>query len=260
MTEIIWRLIRNLVSESLIKDHWLQMIDFLFAYNHKPEMILYVASSFILSLKNEILTSNDASELKSQIFDTSNYTKLTNIFKKSKELYKKYNKYQIYKYYPYYPIYEENADNIKNEMMRINKEFDEKDMHLERTEKYFKDLLRKEKAAQRKFLSELNKETMKEYITKHELSWTRFLGIDVMLRNSKFIDNEFEWYCKEGIPNNCQKLLKESWPDPRHGRQKFPGRRAPRGREFPRGRRGWGPLRFLPKEVSPLLLLLPHLP
>ena len=30
-----------------------------------------------------------------------------------------------------------------------------------------------------------------------------------MLRNSKFIDNEFEWYCKEGIPNNCQKLLKE---------------------------------------------------
>ena len=47
------------------------------------------------------------------------------------------------------------------------------------------------------------------YITKHELSWTRFLGIDVMLRNSKFIDNEFEWYCKEGIPNNCQKLLKE---------------------------------------------------
>ena len=54
-------------------------------------------------------------------------------------------------------------------MMRINKKFDEKDMHLERTEKYFKDLLRKEKAAQRKFLSELNKETMKEYITKHEL-------------------------------------------------------------------------------------------
>ena len=188
LTEIIWRLIRNLFSESLIKDHWLQMIDFLFAYNHKPEMILYVASSFILSLKNGILTSSDASELKNQIFDTNNYTKLTNIFKKAKELYKKYNKYQIYKYIPYYPIYEENAsdynklpdnyfpddykenaDNIKNEMMRINKEFDEKDMHLERTDKYFKDLLRKEKEAQRKFLSELNKENMKEYIIKHEL-------------------------------------------------------------------------------------------
>ena len=188
LTEIIWRLIRNLFSESLIKDHWLQMIDFLFAYNHKPEIILYIASSFILSLKNEILTSSDSNELKSAIFDTNNYTKLTNIFKKAKELYKKYNKYQIYKYIPYYPIYEENAtdynklpntcfpddykenaDNINKEMIRINKEYDEKDMHLERTEKYFKDLLRKEKEAQRKFLSELNKENMKEYIIKHEL-------------------------------------------------------------------------------------------
>ena len=188
LTEIIWRLIRNLFSESLIKDHWLQMTDFLFAYNHKPEMILYIASSFILSIKNEIMTASDSSELKSAIFDTSNYTKLTNIFKKAKELYKKYNKYQIYKYTPYYPIYEENAtdynklpssyfpedykenaNNIKNEMMRINKEYDEKDMHLERTDKYYKDLLRKEKESQRKFLSELNKENMKEYIIKHEL-------------------------------------------------------------------------------------------
>ena len=188
LTEIIWRLIRNLFSESLIKDHWLQMTDFLFAYNHKPEMILYIASSFILSLKNEIMTASDSNELKSAIFDTSNYTKLTNIFKKAKELYKKYNKYQIYKYTPYYPIYEENAtdynklpsnyfpedykenaNNIKNEMMRINKEYDEKDMHLERTDKYYKDLLRKEKESQRKFLSELNKENMKEYIIKHEL-------------------------------------------------------------------------------------------
>ena len=188
LAEIIWRLIRNLFSESLIRDHWLQMTDFLFAYNHKPEMILYIASSFILSIKNEIMTASDSSELKSAIFDTSNYTKLTNIFKKAKELYKKYNKYQIYKYTPYYPIYEENAtdynklpssyfpedykenaNNIKNEMMRINKEYDEKDMHLERTDKYYKDLLRKEKESQRKFLSELNKENMKEYIIKHEL-------------------------------------------------------------------------------------------
>ena len=188
LTEIIWRLIRNLFSESLIKDHWLQMIDFLFAYNHKPEMILYIASAFILSIKNEIMTSNDSNELKNVIFDTNNYTKLTNIFKKAKELYKKYNKYQIYKYIPYYPIYEdnavdynklpdnyfpddyiENANSIKEEMMRINREYDEKDMHLERTEKYYKDLLRKEKEAQRNFLSELNKENMKEYIIKKEL-------------------------------------------------------------------------------------------
>ena len=188
LTEIIWRLIRNLFSESLVKDHWLQMIDFLFAYNHKPEMILYVASSFILSIKNQILACSNSDELKNIIFDTSNYTTLTNIFKKARELYKKYNKYQIYKYIPYYPIYtegekdynkipenyfpddyKENANSIKDEMMKINKEYDEKDIHLERTDKYYKDLLKKEKEAQRKFLSELNKENMKEYMIKKEL-------------------------------------------------------------------------------------------
>ena len=188
LTEIIWRLIRNLFSESLVKDHWLQMIDFLFAYNYKPEMILYVASSFILSIKNQILACSNSDELKNIIFDTSNYTTLTNIFKKTRELYKKYNKYQIYKYIPYYPIYnegekdynkipenyfpddyKENANSIKDEMMKINKEYDEKDIHLERTDKYYKDLLKKEKESQRKFLSELNKENMKEYMIKKEL-------------------------------------------------------------------------------------------
>ena len=188
LTEIIWRLIRNLFSESLVKDHWLQMIDFLFAYNHKPEMILYIASSFILSIKNQILACFNSDELKNIIFDTSNYTTLTNIFKKTRELYKKYNKYQIYKYIPYYPIYtegekdynkipenyfpddyKENANSIKDEMMKINKEYDEKDIHLERTDKYYKDLLKKEKESQRKFLSELNKENMKEYMIKKEL-------------------------------------------------------------------------------------------
>jgi len=46
-------------------------------------------------------------------------------------------------------------------------------------------------------------------ITKHELSWTRFLGIDVMLKKSKYLGEDYEWYCKDGIPSNCPKLLKE---------------------------------------------------
>ena len=46
-------------------------------------------------------------------------------------------------------------------------------------------------------------------ITKHELMWTRFLGIDVMLKKSKYLGEDYEWYCKEGIPANCPKLLKE---------------------------------------------------
>ena len=54
-----------------------------------------------------------------------------------------------------------------------------------------------------------NKNKLLMNITKHELSWTRFLGIDVMLKKSKYLGEDYEWFCKEGIPNNCQKLLKE---------------------------------------------------
>ena len=188
LTELIWRLIRNLFSESIIKEHWLQLIDFLFAYNHKPEMILYISSSYIIGLKNEILRAENSDDLKNILFDVNNYTILTNIFKRAKELYKKYNKYQIYKYYPYIPIYsnysndynkipenyfpedyKENVNFIKDEMMLIDKEYNQKDMHLAKTEKHFKELLNKEKEAQRKYLSELGKENEKENIIKKEL-------------------------------------------------------------------------------------------
>ena len=188
LTELIWRLIRSLFSESLIKEHWLQLIDFLFAYNHKPEMILYISSSYIIGLKNEILRTENSDDLKNILFDINNYTILTNIFKRAKELYKKYNKYQLYKYNPYIPIYsndsndynklpenyfpedyKENVNYIKDEMMLIDKEYNQKDIHLGKTEKHFKELLNKEKEAQRKYLSELGKENEKENILKKEL-------------------------------------------------------------------------------------------
>ena len=188
LTELIWRLMRSLFSESFIKEQWLQLVDFLFTYNHKPEMILYVASSYIIGLKNEILRADSSDDIKNILFDTSNYTILTTIFKRARELQKKYNKYQIYKYYPYVPIYseysteynklpdnyfpsdyKENVNYIKDEMMQIDREYNLKDDHLEKTEKRFKELLRQEQIAQRKYLSELGKENEKENIIKKEL-------------------------------------------------------------------------------------------
>ena len=133
---------------------------FLFAYNHKPEMILYISSSYILGLKNEILRSEKSDDIKYILFDISNFTKLTTIFKRAKELQKKYNKYQIYKYSPYIPIYsdysndynklpekcfpddyKENVNFIKDEMILIDKEYNQKDKHIKKTEKHFKELL-----------------------------------------------------------------------------------------------------------------------
>jgi hypothetical protein len=50
---------------------------------------------------------------------------------------------------------------------------------------------------------------MKLLITNNELNWQEFLNYDIMLAPSKFIEEDFEWYCKDGIPKNLKKLLKE---------------------------------------------------
>ena len=72
------------------------MMDFLFAYNHKPEMILYVASSFILSIKNKILACSNSDDLKNIIFvqnmieDLYHTAKNANMIQMTMEKVKKY--------------------------------------------------------------------------------------------------------------------------------------------------------------------------
>jgi hypothetical protein len=50
---------------------------------------------------------------------------------------------------------------------------------------------------------------LNQCITDNELNWHHQLNIDVMLNDSKFIEEEFEWHSKEGIPMNIKKLLTE---------------------------------------------------
>jgi hypothetical protein len=50
---------------------------------------------------------------------------------------------------------------------------------------------------------------LNQCITDNELNWQHQLNIDLMLNNSKFIEEEFEWHSKEGIPANIKKLLEE---------------------------------------------------
>jgi hypothetical protein len=50
---------------------------------------------------------------------------------------------------------------------------------------------------------------LKLLITNNELNWQEFLNYDIMLAPSKFIEEDFEWYCKEGLSKNIKKLLKE---------------------------------------------------
>ena len=209
ITEIIWRYMRTLFSEILIKDHWLQTMDFLFCYNHKPEMILYLATSFILRLKTDILKCTNGDDLKQLLFEVNSNTTLTKIFKQSLEFYDKYNRYQLFKYKPQIPIlstydkdyprlnihkmfpkdYIEHVRVLSEDMAKTDKEYRTKDEELNKTEKKFHDLLLKEEAAQRHFLSEINKQEEKERLIKHELDIALY---HKMKYNDKIIDRKID--------------------------------------------------------------------
>ena len=57
--------------------------------------------------------------------------------------------------------------------------------------------------------NKIDKTKLTQCITDNELTWQLHLNIDVLLANSKFIEEEWEWHCKEGIPGNIKKLLDE---------------------------------------------------
>ena len=184
LTELIWRLMRNLFSESLIKEHWLQVIDFLICYNHKPEMILYLSCAFIMKLSPLIMKVTNATELRQVLFEINSGMSLSKVFKETLVLYKKYNRYQLFKYKPYIPMsYDSypkvvknfpldcvrNAEGLEKEMYDIDREYDKKDESLNKLEDHFKQLLSIEEKMQRHFESEVNKENQKDEIIKHEL-------------------------------------------------------------------------------------------
>ena len=125
LTELIWRLIRNLFSESLIKEHWLQLIDFLFANNHKPEMILYFTSAFFICTKNDINTDINLNQknLVKMFIDNKQRRELNKMFNLSLWLYNKYSKtLQEFVYEPYIP--QERCDKYRGMSNLGNKFYD----------------------------------------------------------------------------------------------------------------------------------------
>ena len=74
-------------------------------------------------------------------------------------------------------------------MDKTDKEYMKKDEVLNKTEKKFHDLLLKEEAAQRHFLSEINKQEEKENLIKHELDIALY---HKMKYNDKIIDRKID--------------------------------------------------------------------
>ena len=117
LNQLIWRLIKFLFSESFKKEDWLSFIYFLITYNHRPEMILYFTSAFLILLKNDININiditNDINIAKKKeirkkilrlILDDKPRREMKKIFNLSIFLYKKYSKsLQEFIFEPYMP-------------------------------------------------------------------------------------------------------------------------------------------------------------
>ena len=114
LNELIWHMIKFFFSESFKKNDWLSLLDFLITYNHRPEMILYFCSAFIILTKNDIsseLKLNQKNFLKLFI-DNKQRRDMNKLFNLSLYLYNKYsNKIQEFIYEPYYP--QENKDKYR---------------------------------------------------------------------------------------------------------------------------------------------------
>ena len=105
LNELIWRLIKFLFSESLKKNDWLSLLDFIITYNHHPEMILYFTASFFIYSKEDFLSNkNNQKNLLLTLLDNKPRRKIKKMFDLSLFLYKKYSKsLQEFIYEPYIP-------------------------------------------------------------------------------------------------------------------------------------------------------------
>ena len=105
LNELIWRILKYLFSESLKKDDWLSLIDFIITYNHHPEMILYFTASFFIYSKDDFLSNkNNQKNLLLTLLDDKPRRQIKKMFDLSLFLYKKYSKsLQEFVYEPYTP-------------------------------------------------------------------------------------------------------------------------------------------------------------
>ncbi len=105
LNELIWRMIKFLFSESLKKNDWLSLVDFIITYNHHPEMILYFTVSFFIYSKDDFYSNkNNQKDLLLTLLDNKPRRPIKKMFDLSLFLYKKYSKsLQEFVYEPYVP-------------------------------------------------------------------------------------------------------------------------------------------------------------
>lgn len=193
LSEIIWRMFKNNFSESLIKENWLQYMDFILTYNHKPEIILYFACAYLIKKQDLILKCNNFSDLENILFNSSyeknSHLNLMSVFSLTNKLLEKYSKYQLYIYKPHEPFYKgqleenysypcidkfpldflETTAKLREDLFKEQENFNQKQIQIDEIENKFKDLSKKEEMIQRAYRSLVHREKEKGEIVKKEL-------------------------------------------------------------------------------------------
>jgi hypothetical protein len=186
--ELVWRLLKNIFSESLPKESWLQLMDFLFTYNHKPELILYFIASFILNHERQILKTKSQEELEGLLFNINKTVSITKLVNTTHKLFEKYSKYQLIGYKPYIPFPEkdypsifkfpvdflEATSQLKEDLFRQEMEFKENTKEVDLIENKIQELLKKEELMQKTYESIIYKEREKAKVYKQELDMLVF--------------------------------------------------------------------------------------
>lgn len=193
LNELIWRLLKYLFSETLKKNDWLSLVDFIITYNHHPEMLLYFTASFFICSKDELLSDNNSQKnLLLTLLDNKPIRKTKKMFDLSLLLYKKYSKsLQEFIYEPYIPHdsctkyktlvhlpmeFYNTIEQLRNDYYRgdlnmdINQHLMEKDDYKNILERKYRELCMKEREIEYCQKDILQQEKIKNEILKWELA------------------------------------------------------------------------------------------
>ena len=105
ITSICWEFMRNLYAENLEKEKWMQLIDFLLTFNHRPEYLIYFHAAFLLSQEVALKNCKNISDIEKFQYSILNVDMLK-LFNQTVNFEKKYSSQNNNLYKPYVPLQE----------------------------------------------------------------------------------------------------------------------------------------------------------
>ncbi len=103
ISQISWEFMKNLYSENLEKEKWLQLVDFLITFNHRPEYLIYFNAVYLLNQEAALKNCKNPSELDKFLYSIHNVN-MIKLINQTISLEKKYSHLNNQVYKPYSPL------------------------------------------------------------------------------------------------------------------------------------------------------------